>query len=44
MLESGYELRDWPNAEKKHYADEHRDGWVEFLVRLARVLAGRHSG
>jgi uncharacterized protein YndB with AHSA1/START domain len=41
VTESGHELRDWPEEEKQRYADEHREGWVEFLDRLASVLAGR---
>jgi uncharacterized protein YndB with AHSA1/START domain len=41
VVESGHELCDWPDAEKQRYADEHSDGWVEFLDRLAGVLAGR---
>ncbi len=41
VAESGHELRDWPDAEKQRYADEHREGWVEFLDRLASLLAER---
>ena len=41
VAESGHELRDWPDAEKQRYADEHRDGWMEYLDRLAGVLAER---
>jgi uncharacterized protein YndB with AHSA1/START domain len=41
VVESGHELCDWPDAEKQRYADEHSDGWVEFLDRLAGVAAGR---
>lgn len=41
VVESGHELRDWPDAEKKRYADEHRGGWGEYLDRLAGVLAER---
>jgi uncharacterized protein YndB with AHSA1/START domain len=43
VVESGHELRDWPDAEKQRYADEHQDGWGEFLDRLAGVLAERRS-
>jgi uncharacterized protein YndB with AHSA1/START domain len=39
VTESGHELRDWPDAEKQRYADEHRHGWGEFLDRLAGVIA-----
>jgi uncharacterized protein YndB with AHSA1/START domain len=44
VTESGHELRDWPDAEKQRYADEHQDGWAEFLDRLAGVLAERRPG
>jgi uncharacterized protein YndB with AHSA1/START domain len=44
VSESGHERRDWPDAEKQRYADEHRDGWGEFLDRLDRVLAKRQEG
>jgi len=44
VVESGHELRDWPEAEKERYAAEHRDGWVEYLARLANVLAESHPG
>jgi uncharacterized protein YndB with AHSA1/START domain len=42
--ESGHELREWPEAEKQRYADEHQEGWGEFLERLVDLLAGRRSG
>ncbi len=41
VTESGHELREWPGGEKQRYADEHREGWAEYLDRLARVLADR---
>jgi uncharacterized protein YndB with AHSA1/START domain len=41
VVESGHELRVWPDAEKQRYADEHQDGWGEFLDRLATLLAKR---
>jgi uncharacterized protein YndB with AHSA1/START domain len=44
VVESGHELRDWPEAEKERYADEHRGGWVEYLDRLASVLVESQSG
>jgi uncharacterized protein YndB with AHSA1/START domain len=44
VVESGHELRDWPEAEKQRYADEHQEGWGEFLDRLTTVLAKRHEG
>ncbi|HLM97007.1 MAG TPA: SRPBCC domain-containing protein [Acidimicrobiales bacterium] len=39
VAESGHEQRDWPIAEKQRYADEHQEGWGEFLGRLATMLA-----
>jgi uncharacterized protein YndB with AHSA1/START domain len=39
VSESGHELLAWPDAEKERYAGEHRDGWAEYLNRLASVLA-----
>jgi hypothetical protein len=38
VTESGHELRDWPDAEKQRYADEHSGGWPKFLDRLVGVL------
>jgi uncharacterized protein YndB with AHSA1/START domain len=43
VTESGHEVRDWPDAEKKRYADEHGDGWGKFLDRLSRVVLERIS-
>ena len=39
VVESGHESRDWRDAEKQRYADEHRDGWGTFLDRLATLAA-----
>jgi uncharacterized protein YndB with AHSA1/START domain len=39
VTESGHELRDWPEAEKQRYADEHQEGWGDFLDRLAAVVS-----
>jgi uncharacterized protein YndB with AHSA1/START domain len=44
VSESGHELCDWPAAEKQRYADEHREGWGEFLDRLARASGELRSG
>jgi uncharacterized protein YndB with AHSA1/START domain len=44
VSESGHELCDWPDAEKQRYADEHQEGWAEFLDRLASALAERRPG
>jgi hypothetical protein len=41
VVESGHELLAWPDDEKKRYADEHRDGWGEFLDRLTTLLSKR---
>lgn len=41
VTESGHERRDWPDTEKRRYADEHTEGWGDFLNRLAAVAAGR---
>jgi uncharacterized protein YndB with AHSA1/START domain len=41
VTESGHELRAWPDTEKQRYADEHQEGWVEYLDRLATLLAKR---
>ena len=35
------QISQWFDAEKQRYADEHRDGWGEFLDRLATLLAKR---
>jgi len=39
VVESGHELCDWPDAEKQRYADEHSEGWGDFLGRLVTLLA-----
>jgi uncharacterized protein YndB with AHSA1/START domain len=44
VSEGGHELRDWSDAEKQRYADEHREGWGDFLQRLAGVATERRSG
>jgi uncharacterized protein YndB with AHSA1/START domain len=44
VTESGHELRAWPDDEKNRYADEHQEGWGDFLKRLADVAAQRRSG
>lgn len=44
VTESGHELRAWPETEKQRYADEHRDGWGDFLDRLALVHRERQPG
>jgi uncharacterized protein YndB with AHSA1/START domain len=44
VSERGHELRDWPDAEKQRYADEHSEGWGEYLDRLAAVLVKGQPG
>ena len=44
VSERGHELRDSPDAEKQRYADEHREGWGDFLDRLAGVATELRSG
>lgn len=44
VTESGHELRDWPDAERLRYAQEHTEGWGDFLDRLTTVVAGQRSG
>jgi uncharacterized protein YndB with AHSA1/START domain len=44
VVESGHELCDWPDAEKQRYADEHSEGWGDFLGRLVTLLAKRQPG
>ncbi len=43
VCESGHEVRAWPAAEKERYADEHQEGWGEFLDRFAGVVAERRA-
>ena len=43
VVESGHELRAWPEAEQQRYADEHREGWGDFLDRLVAVVAKHQS-
>jgi uncharacterized protein YndB with AHSA1/START domain len=43
VVESGHEQRAWPDAEQQRYADEHREGWGDFLDRLARLHSDRRS-
>jgi uncharacterized protein YndB with AHSA1/START domain len=44
VTETGHELRAWPEAEQERYAAEHRDGWVEYLERLAGVVGTSRPG
>ena len=39
VVETGHELRPWPDTEKQRYADEHQEGWGEFLDRLVTLVA-----
>ena len=38
VAESGLEPLPWPDADKLRYAEEHNEGWGEFLERLLRLL------
>lgn len=44
VAESGLELLRWPDAEKDHYAEEHRGGWPTFMDRLTGLLAECRGG
>jgi uncharacterized protein YndB with AHSA1/START domain len=39
VVESGLERADWPDAEKVHYAEDHREGWAFHLGRLVERFA-----
>ncbi len=41
VTETGHESRSWPDAEKQRYADEHLQGWGDFLDRLDTLIAKR---
>jgi uncharacterized protein YndB with AHSA1/START domain len=41
VVESGLDPLPWPDVDKKRYAEEHNDGWADFLNRLARLLTER---
>jgi uncharacterized protein YndB with AHSA1/START domain len=38
VVESGHELRGWPEAEVDRYAQEHGGGWATHLGRLAQLF------
>jgi uncharacterized protein YndB with AHSA1/START domain len=38
VTETGHELCPWPEEEKLRYAEEHQEGWGEFLDRLVTAL------
>jgi uncharacterized protein YndB with AHSA1/START domain len=44
VTESGLDLLGWSTADKQRYADEHDEGWGDFLGRLDGVLAERPVG
>jgi uncharacterized protein YndB with AHSA1/START domain len=44
VVESGHELRAWPDTEKDRYAQEHSGGWTTYLHRLAELLAQPRTG
>ena len=39
VLERGLDLLDWPDGDKRRYAEEHGSGWGTFLDRLRRLFA-----
>ncbi len=41
VVESGLNPLPWPDVDKQRYAEEHTNGWGEFLDRLARVHVER---
>ena len=43
VVETGHELRAWPESEKNRYAEEHREGWGMFTDRLVGLFAERSS-
>ena len=38
VTETGHELCPWPEEEKLRYAEEHQEGWGDFLDRLVTAL------
>lgn len=44
VVESGHDMRGWPDAEQERYAAEHRGGWGGFLDRLAVTAASDRPG
>ena len=41
VTETGHEICPWPEEEKLRYAEEHQDGWGDFLDRLVTVVSHR---
>lgn len=39
VTETNLEPLAWSDAEKQRYADEHTEGWADFIGRLARLFA-----
>ena len=44
VVESGLDLLAWSTADKQRYADEHNEGWADFLGRLHRVVLHGTAG
>jgi uncharacterized protein YndB with AHSA1/START domain len=38
VTETGHELCPWPEAEQLRYAEEHQEGWGDFLDRLVAAV------
>ena len=41
VTETGHQQMPWPPAEQQRYADEHTEGWGDFLAQLAAVAVRR---
>jgi len=38
VAETGLDIIAWPDDDKVRYAEEHRDGWTNFMARLVSFL------
>jgi uncharacterized protein YndB with AHSA1/START domain len=43
VVETDLTLLPWPDADKVAYAEDHRNGWTNFIARLATLLADSHG-
>jgi uncharacterized protein YndB with AHSA1/START domain len=44
VTETGHEICPWPAEEKLRYAEEHQEGWGDFLGGLVAAIAKRAPG
>lgn len=44
VVESGLDLLAWSTTDKQAYADEHNEGWADFLGRLDRLVTEGATG